>query len=192
MMNSDSVGATGGDRVDDFAPTVGESPADATGPLRALCDVVQRDAGDDDETVQAWLRFTLRVASGSPTPADLDKLSFAFSQYLASTDGEAMEVLLGIPCTRDKRLQLMRNLWLGRAVALLERPGPWMKAVELEGHWKRFVTRGGWRRWRDQAEPPACADELERVLFWATRYNDGDFLSARQIDRVIRHWTGGT
>ncbi|GAA4413762.1 hypothetical protein GCM10023089_31990 [Quisquiliibacterium transsilvanicum] len=177
QLEGQAGAATAGEPVDHAVGLV------ATGVMADL----GPPAGDDDgEAPDAFLAFVARVAAGRPTPADVHRLAAACAGWIEG-DGESLEDLLGAPRTRAQRDRLFRDRALLAAVPLVQANGPWTTAVALHAAWRRFITRGDWRRWRDLPRPPAHADELGRCLFWASRHNGGDFLTVRQVYRVIRH-----
>lgn len=106
--------------------------------------------------------------------------------WLANGASIPLERHAHLPTTPNAVRIAARNLWLCRAGELLSPDGNASARSEaLDNELHQFITRGAWVHWSIHASPPDDASELRTALFHVAKANNGDFLSARQIYRVI-------
>lgn len=121
-----------------------------------------------------------------PSMAALQALWKAGQTWLAAEGTVPLERFARLPTTPAGLRTATRNLWIGRAAALL--PGATRchaKADLLAEQLLVFITRGPWQCWRSAGAPPEDASDLRHALFHIAKYNDGAPLSSRQISRII-------
>jgi len=126
----------------------------------------------------------VRFADGALTEVDRALLQKGFDIYLNAGGEIPLERCLGIPKTHTAWRKLRRDSWLRQAASLIDADGTTTGSQKLEAEWNKFISRGAWNAWRDDPEPPADASLLSVALFWATRYNRSQSLTARQIARI--------
>jgi len=137
-----------------------------------------------------WARLR-RLADGSASAADEAAHRAALRAWLEAPEALSLERACGVVASFDQRRRRQRNHWLEVAARLLpDRDRPWLAAVALDREWARFVSRGPWQRWRNRDCPPDDATELQKALYWATRFNRGGPLDARQLARVLTDTDG--
>lgn len=147
---------------------------------------------DDVEDVSqvvgaAPLLAIIRLADGGLTESDRTLLQKGVDAWLNAGGAIPLERCLGLPSTHARVRRFRRDHWLCRAASLIEADGVSTGAQKLEAEWNKFLSRGPWSIWRDDAEPPPEASQLSRALFWATRYNRSESLKHRHIERIVRH-----
>lgn len=138
--------------------------------------------GDDDPVARM-----VRIADGRPSAVDLMALRNGFTAYLNGAGDLSLERCLRMPTTWKAWRRAQRDYWLCQAAQHVDANGTWSGCVSLEREWETFLSRGPWRQWRDDASPPDGTSKLSSALFFASRYNRGCALVARQLDRIVRH-----
>lgn len=144
----------------------------------------------DDEA--AAVARVVRLASGTATADDHAAIARAARVWMDSNGDVAWERCLGLPTTPDAFRRMQRDAWLAKAAAHLEMPtewngSAWKAAAKLADEWSEFLSRGPWRDWRDDAEPPPWVTPFSRALFFASRLNRAASLGAREVHRRTRH-----
>lgn len=130
-----------------------------------------------------------RFAHEKETPEELLRLRLAVQAWLGANRRVSLEDCLawGVAVTPAKHANNLRNESLLKAASTI----PAIKsksalAKHLAEQWDRFICRGPWRLWRDDAAPPDDeSDPFLVAIFWATRHNQGNCLSAKQIQRIL-------
>lgn len=135
----------------------------------------------------APIEMIRRFAGRRATPADLDAMAKACGGLLRDHGaGPSLEQRLRLPTTAAKWRAASRDLWISEAARHApQAAGPTAFCRALHRDWEQFITRGPWRQWRDELEPPTDASQFSRALFHATRENDGESLCAKQLGRVL-------
>lgn len=129
----------------------------------------------------------VRLADGGLTETDWELLKNGVDTWLNAGGALTLERAFGLPSTHTGLRKLRRDHWLCKAAALIDADGSSTGSQKLEVEWNKFLSRGPWFIWRDDAEPPADATPLSKALFWATRYNRSESLTARHIARIVGH-----
>jgi hypothetical protein len=81
----------------------------------------------------------------------------------------SVEQYLGLPTTRARLRQYLRNAALARAAGEIDAPaGIWSGCQRLAQEWHIFVTRSLWERTKHLPSPPADFSALRRHLWVAT------------------------
>lgn len=135
------------------------------------------------EPLVALARFVDGVAS----PFELECLRGRVSAFLGCHGAVPLETCLRLPKTMTGWRKSRRNGWLMKAAELVDAEGGTTGSQKLEAEWNTFISRGPWQAWRDDSEPPVGAPPLAEALFWATRFNRSESLSAKQIERIAGH-----
>lgn len=138
--------------------------------------------GDDDE---AWSRL-VRFSLGADTKEDIVYFRHAAKTWILSEGRIPFERCLHLPPTPDAFRRSKRDRWLCNAARQIDAPTDWEVCTQLLAEWDRFLSRGPWREWRDETEPPAWATSLQRALFYASHFNRGNSLGERQLHRITR------
>lgn len=128
----------------------------------------------------------VRLATGTATTSDHSFVHQAAKAWLASNGDIPFERCLKLPTTPDAFRLMQRNSWICEAAKNINVSGVHSGPVHLSQQWAVFISRGPWRDWRDDAEPPSWAAPLSRALFFASRFNRGECLDKRQIARIAR------
>lgn len=132
-----------------------------------------------------------RFAQGTETPAELRELRRAVRSFFRFEGQIPLTRILHMPASHAGFRKATRNEYLVQAAKLVHVPPGASGVDRLYCVWQVFVTRGPWREWRDDAEPPQDASDLQSALFYATRYTaerDGSrYLDARQLRRIVGH-----
>jgi hypothetical protein len=129
----------------------------------------------------------VRLASGKASSEDLRFLGMAARTWIDS-DGEiTFERCMRLPTTPDAFRCMQRDRWLCEAAGRLGGASAWAMSCAVSDQWAVFVARGPWREWRDDADPPKHASPLSCALFYASHFNRGNSLGARQVHRIVRH-----
>lgn len=116
---------------------------------------------------EAWRRMEQDPTSGS-------------SRALRS----AIQLVLGVGPRAHLLDRLQRRDQAAiQAFKLMTAGGLGVTWVDLATHWGRFVACQ-WVRWQDNDSPPADATPFSQALFWATRFNNGDSLGARSLQKL--------
>lgn len=136
--------------------------------------------GDDAEAVAR----VVRLAIGAATKEDQAFVHRAAKAWLSSNGSIPFERCLRLPTTPDAFRRMQRDVWLCNAARQIDAPTDWEVSTQLLTEWDRFLSRGPWREWRDETEPPACATSLQRALFYASHFNRGKSLSDKQLNRI--------
>lgn len=128
-----------------------------------------------------------RMASGTMTDADLSQLADIARSMLADRGmGPSLERRLRLPTTEKRWRDQQRLGWLMLAAEHLDFAESWEGLCrDLAESWVTFITRGPWRVWRDEEDPPEEAATLNRALFYATRESRGKALGARQLQNLL-------
>jgi hypothetical protein len=143
-----------------------------------------------DEGLDGTALLLARLRQRAPTEADIERLGQAADTYHANKGDIAFDRCLGLRGAATSWRISERNLAIARAVAVLPVRGKWLPYARLETEWAGFVTAGPWRLWRDDPQPPAAATDLQRALYWASRHNRGESLSAKHIQRICGQLSG--
>lgn len=133
------------------------------------------------------VEMVLRFATGTATPSDLKMFGRACRNWIDSNGGLALERCLHLPNTPEKFRLMQRDQWLCEALKLIPEKSLQAACNRLDHEWSEFLARGLWRACRDDPEPPESASPLSRCLFFASRFNRGQNLEAKQIKRVAGH-----
>lgn len=128
-----------------------------------------------------------RFAMGRATQSDLKNFGRACRNWIENNGDLALERLLHLPSTPEKFRLMQRDLWLCEAIKLIPEKSLMAAGDRLETEWAQFLARGLWRFCRDDPEPPPTANPLSRCLFFASKFNRGESLEAKQIKRVAGH-----
>lgn len=129
----------------------------------------------------------VRMASGRPTDADIKLWSKATRTWIESSGEIPLERCMHLATTQNVFRMMQRDRWICEAAKQIPKTSAWTVSDRLADEWDEFITRGPWRLWRDDSDPPADASPLSRCLFYASRYHRGNALSAKQIGRKIGH-----
>lgn len=135
----------------------------------------------------AALLAIVRFVDGGLADADLELLQRGVDTWLNAGGTISLERCLGLPSTHNGLRRARRDHWLCKAASLVDADGSTTGSQMLEAEWNKFLIRGPWFIWRDESEPPPEATPLSEALFWATRYNRSESLTARQIARIVGH-----
>lgn len=138
----------------------------------------------------APLLAIVRFTDGGLTDSDMELLQRGYDTWLNAGGAIPLERCLGLPSTHNGLRKLRRDHWLCKAASLIDADGSTTGSQQLETEWNTFLSRGPWIIWRDDAEPPPDATPLSVALFWATRYNRSESLTARHIARIVGHIFG--
>ena len=152
---------------------------------RVPTDVIADDENESPDPLRACLRF----ADGVQTESDIAWVSRAFAAYLRDSGSIPLERCLHLPTTHAGWRRINRDIWLCKAARLVGHHGSWSESQRLAGEWERFISRGAWSSWRDEEAPPAYATDLSAALFYATRLNRSQGLNAKQIHRIVGHFS---
>ena len=148
---------------------------------------VHRMSPEDIDRVTATedvMGVLLRMARKTLKESDADFLSQVAIKFICAELDWAR--CWGVPSTPESLRVMQRNFWLCEAARHVETRGLWTGPLTLHAAWERFVSRGPWRAWRDDADPPEGASPLDCALFWATRWNRGDVLGEKALSRIVR------
>lgn len=148
----------------------------------ALPPTVAELGGDDAEA----LARVVRMAAGAATEADLRALAKAARAWMDNNGCVPWERCMGLPTTPNAFRVMQRDLWLATAAGHIPAASAWAAATQLTEAWESFLSRGPWREWRDDAAPPPDAAPLSVALFFASRFNRGESLGERHVNRIIR------
>lgn len=144
---------------------------------------VSADSTDSAAPLQSCMRFVDR----KPTAEDIEWMGQAIAAYLGTGGDIPLARCLNLPTTNTGWRKLNRDRWLCKAAALLATDGTWAGSQKLEAEWTKFIVRGPWKQWQDDAAPPDHATALSEALFYATRLNRGQGLDAKQLCRIVGH-----
>jgi hypothetical protein len=174
-----------------LGPAIDTSPATRAldAPVRLVAGMAE-DACDSDEGLDGPSLLLARLRQRAPTVADIERLARAADTYHANKGEIAFDRCLGLRGAATSWRISERNLAIARAVAVLPIRGKWLPYAHLETEWARFIAAGPWRAWRDDPAPPADATDLQRELYWASRHNRGESLSAKHIQRICGQLSG--
>lgn len=151
--------------------------------LRIPDDALELATCDDAEAVAR----VVRLATGAATLADHAHVRRAAKAWLSSNGDVPFERCMRLPTTPDSFRRMQRDMWLCEAAKHIFADSPWDATVLLLHEWDRFLSRGPWRDWRDDADPPTWAEPLSLAFFYASRFNRGRSLGHRQVWRITRH-----
>ena len=138
------------------------------------------------EDVEAVARV-VRLAMGKATQEDQQFVHRAAKAWLMSNGSIPFERGLRLPSTPDAFRRMQRDVWLCHAMREMRAATDWEASSQLLREWDHFLSRGPWRTWRDDPEPPPWATPLQCALFFASRFNRGNSLGERQLYRITRH-----
>jgi hypothetical protein len=127
------------------------------------------------------------MASGRPTDADIKLWSKAARTWIDNRGEIPLERCMHLATTTTAFQMMQRGQWICEAAKQIPQTSAWTVSDRLAAEWQEFITRGPWRLWRDDSDPPADASPLSRCLFYASRHNRGKALSAKQIGRIVGH-----
>lgn len=131
------------------------------------------------------LKALLRYRNKKPRDRDEAWVQSKIDTWLKAKGALSLEQSFGVTYGRLCRYQ--RDEWLCEAASLIDADRISIGAEKLEAEWNRFISRGPWNTWRDEPEPPPDAARLHIALFWATRYNESQSLTARRIASIAGH-----
>lgn len=142
------------------------------------------------------IEYALRLAQGRPELDTIRWLQDGLSTWINCSGSIPLERCLKLPTTPAKFTQLRRNYWLCKAAATLDASSSWQAANLLADELNVFMSRGLWRSWRHMLEAPEDASALRTALFYVAKAHQrmgrtDRVLTARQIDRIIRHHFSG-
>lgn len=123
------------------------------------------------------------VASGRIGNAEAEWLRQGFGVWLSNRGALPLDRCLRLPTSHTKMAQAERDMHLRTAWELIDKPGPWLKSVELAAEILRFETQL-WPRWRRDTQPPAGASALRTTLFWALRSGAKMPTSTQQVHNI--------
>lgn len=127
------------------------------------------------------------VAAGKFSESVCEALRLGFSAFINAGGDVPLERCLRLPVS-GKRFRLMqRDLWLAEVVESSEGKTPWAKCVAASAALDAFLLRGQWCAWRNMPDPPAGTSNLRVALFYTAKFNDGEGLSTKQVERRIGH-----
>lgn len=142
---------------------------------------------DGDDDAQAVARV-IRLATGVATDEDWQAVRSAAKTWLSTKGDVPFERCLRLPTTPDAFRLMQRNYWLCEAAIHIDAASEWQGCVQLRSEWDRFMSRGPWREWRDDPDPPGWATSLSRALFFASHFHrGGDALCEKQLSRLVGH-----
>lgn len=126
------------------------------------------------------------LTSGKPSREAYEGLWLASQLWIASGGVLPMQRYFGLLGTGASLAKTTRDVWLRKAAKGMA-PGatPFAQAHELADELDKFITRGPWRTWCKSEHPPAEASELRRALFYVSKFNDGEQISAQTIYRAL-------
>jgi hypothetical protein len=144
-------------------------------------------AGNSDRLAQPdALGLLERFVSANETPDDVLRLRKVCSAFLRAQGRVSIEACLNAPSTPAKFSKAQRDIWLHRAAQTQPPASRHAMAGHLSTELHRFLTRGPWRQWRDDAAPPENATPFQEALFWVCRYGRGGEIGQKQIFRVLQ------
>jgi hypothetical protein len=135
----------------------------------------------------APLKALVHLVDGGLTQSDLVLLQKGVDTWLNAGGALPLERCLGLPSTHTRVRKFRRDHWLCKAASMIDADGSTTGSQKLEAEWNKFLSRGPWFIWREESEPPPEATPLSQALFWATRYNRSESLTARHIARIVGH-----
>lgn len=128
----------------------------------------------DDRATQLDADAVLRLAAGLPASG----LWLAIKEALRLP---GFQFPAHMPNTPGQWRRFYRDCWIFRA----HLASGW-EADELATMWQVFCSsRGQYRWWRDECEPPDGASALQVALFNATNLNAGEPMCARSVRDVL-------
>lgn len=145
------------------------------------------DAQAGSEGDPAGVGFCRRLRQMRPTRADLRRLAAAIETFERARGAVPLERCMRIARTPAQWRRAQRDEALMEALLILAQSGSDGDLhVALVSRWEAFVSRGPWRRWSHLEHLPEDTDPLLRALHLASRWNDGQTLTARQLRNVAR------
>jgi hypothetical protein len=154
---------------------------------------IRSDSSEISKSIDDPMRLAMCVAAGQFDDWAKRWLQSAFVSWLKLDGTVPLEQCLHIPkaSKESKKMRLARrNVCLMEAAKEIDfcsRDSAWDGAVRLERELEVFVSRGAWTSWRRLASPPDGTSRLRTALFHFSHANYGEALSAKQIDRIVRH-----
>lgn len=149
----------------------------------AAGEAAANDAPNSIDPLKACMRFV----DGSPTREDIAWVGRAFNSLLANMGEIPLERHLHLPNSFTAWRKSSRDEWLRKAAFLLDASSGWSAAQKLEAEWRKFIQRGSWQQWRHEEHPPEDSSALNRALFYATKLNKSQGLTAKQLSRIVGH-----
>lgn len=144
---------------------------------------LDRDVGNTDESTDP-VRALLRYRNKKPRDADEAWVQSKIDTWFKAKGELSLEQSFGVTYGRLCRFQ--RDEWLCEAASLIDADRISTGSEKLEAEWNRFISRGPWNAWRDDPAPPPDAARLHVALFWATRFNQSQSLTASQLARITK------
>lgn len=131
----------------------------------------------------------LRYRNKKPRDADDVWMQSKLDTWFRSKGELSLEQSFGVTYGRLCRFQ--RDQCLREAASLIGADRISTLSEKLEAEWNRFISRGPWETWRSEPAPPPDAARLHIALFWATRYNESQSLTAGHIARILSKFSAG-
>lgn len=147
----------------------------------------EEPASEDDGPMQ----FAVLLASGGMSAEALVWVqSFLATWINANASGTApvsLERCAHLPASAIGVRKARRNVWLAKAMNAMDGANLKQRCEALSQRLDVFLSRGEWRRWKFDGDPPAGADALEAALFYVAKgIPENKGLSARQMRRILQ------
>lgn len=130
----------------------------------------------------AWL-----VAAGQFDESVRGVLRRGFAAFIDAGGAVPLERCLRLPVSAKRFRRMQRDQWLTEVVRSTDGGTPWARYVGASAALDAFLSRGQWRAWCDVQDPPAGTSNLRVALFYTAKFNDGEGLSPKQIERRVGH-----
>ena len=171
--------------LDKPAAVVATPPASTPDPIELLR---ARTQGKSLRTTDSFdtRAFIYRVVEllASAASDDGDRCAAALLAIVENEEPPEFGSLVGVPARWGGTEISRRDDYLHRAVDELDLQSGESKRVALHKAWNGFAA-GLYLRWRDDAAPPEDCSHLHWNLFFATKFNRGKVLSARQLGNIL-------
>lgn len=127
------------------------------------------------------------VAAGKFSESVCDALQRGFAAFVDAGGDVPLERCLRLPTSTARFRLTQRDRWLAEVARSTEGKTPWARYVATSAALDAFLSRGQWRVWRDTQDPPAGTSNLRVALFYTAKFNDGEGLSPKQVERRVGH-----
>lgn len=127
-----------------------------------------------------------RFGRAEETPDDLAALRAMVRDFFEAEGERSLQRCGGLPSTRQRLRQRLRDNALREAARLIDAPGPWRCAELLAEALHVYETRGGWRDWKHARTLPEGVSPLRKLLHRILRLNDGTAPSLSTIASCAR------
>lgn len=132
--------------------------------------------------------LALRVADGKFDEPVLAALQRGFVTFMNDDGGTlTLERCLRLPTSAKRARMARRDFYLAEVVRATEGKSNWARCVAASAALDAFLSRGPWRAWRDLKDPPAGTSSLRVALFYTAKFNDGEGLTPKTVERRIGH-----